>query len=287
MIDTARVNEHYTHQSPVERVMEAVNRRFGGNAPTWKDLAPLDQFHVGGADETIRLARIVGIESGHKVLDVGSGLGGPARCISATTGCSITGVDLNPNYVELSRHLSEKTGQTETTQFQEGNALDLPFEDQSFDHAVSIHAAMNIADRGRLYAELHRVLRPGGRAGFYDVTRAGQSSLTYPQPWSSDASSSFVLTSREMESALLEQGFTEVELADVTGDALAWFQKVLSERGAQAGENFNLRLVMGPKFGRMAANLATDVSAGRARLVQAAAVRPRGQSVPMPCKMRA
>ncbi len=101
--------------------------------------------------------------AGDRVLDVGSGLGGPARLIAAQRGCDVTGIDLTPEYVEVAERLTQRTGLGEQVRFVCGDALELPFDDASFDAAITLHVAMNIADRARLYAAIRRVLaRVGG-----------------------------------------------------------------------------------------------------------------------------
>src|ERR1700751_4682728 len=138
-----------------------------------QQLAALDQFHTLGLAATAELAKLAGIAADMSVLDVGSGVGGPARFTATTYGCRVTGVDLSQPFVDAARYLTERTGQSGQVSFETASALDLPFNDGRFDVVLLQHVAMNIADRGRLYRELRRVLKSGGRLAIYDVVSIG------------------------------------------------------------------------------------------------------------------
>ena len=92
----------------------------------------LDQFHTRGLAATAELAELAGITADMSVLDVGSGVGGPARFLAATYGCHVTGVDLSEPFVDAARYLTERTGQSGQVSFQVASALELPFDDGSF-----------------------------------------------------------------------------------------------------------------------------------------------------------
>ena len=153
-----------------------------GEALQPQQLASLDQFHTRGLAATAELATLAGITAEASVLDVGSGVGGPARFLAATYGCTVTGIDLSVSFVEAARYLTQRTGQAGQVGFAVGSALDLPVEDDRFDVVLLQHVAMNIADRPRLYAEIRRVLKPRGKFATYDVVRAGGGPI-YPVPW--------------------------------------------------------------------------------------------------------
>ena len=155
------VRDHYRAIGLAERLKTAL-AAFG---PEDQRLAPeqlsaLDQFHTRGLAATAELAKLTGIAADMTVLDVGSGVGGPARFLAQTYGCRVTGVDLSEPFVEAARYLTGRTGQSEHVSFETASALQLPFDDGRFDVALLQHVAMNIADRARLYREIRRVLKP-------------------------------------------------------------------------------------------------------------------------------
>src|SRR5258708_14069765 len=157
------VREHYRATGLTERLKAALPA-FGPEDQhlTPQQLSVLDQFHTRGVAATEELAKLVGITSDMLVLDVGSGVGGPARYLAATYGCRVMGVDLSEPFVDAARYLTERTGQSRQVSFQAASALDLPFDDGRFDAVFLQHVAMNSSYRVRLYPEIRRVLKTGG-----------------------------------------------------------------------------------------------------------------------------
>src|ERR1700736_941414 len=168
------VRDHYRASGLPERLKTA-NIDFGpdNRRLTPQQLATLDQFHTRGLAATVELAKLAGITTDMSVLDVGSGVGGPARFLAATYGCQVQGIDLSEPFVDAARYLTGRTGQSERVSFVTANALKLPFDDGHFDVVLLQHVAMNISDRARLYREIRRVLRSGGRVATFDVVSDG------------------------------------------------------------------------------------------------------------------
>ncbi|MGZ5901604.1 MAG: class I SAM-dependent methyltransferase, partial [Reyranella sp.] len=171
MIDVLEdVRDHYRATGLTARLETALAALGPEDRPlTPRQLANLDQFHTRGLAATAELAKRAGITAGMSVLDVGSGLGGPARFLAATCGCQVTGIDLSQSFVDAARYLTGRTGQGGQVSFETASALELPFERGRFDAVLLQHVAMNIADRARLYREIRRVLKPGGRFATFDV----------------------------------------------------------------------------------------------------------------------
>src|SRR5207245_5435074 len=206
------VRDHYRATGLTERLKTALTV-FG---PEDQRLAPeqlgaLDQFHTRGLAATAELARLAGITADMSVLDVGSGVGGPARFLAATCGCRVTGVDLSEPFVDAARYLTGRTGQSGQVSFQTTSALELPFDDGRFDVVLLQHVAMNISDRTRLYREIHRVLKSGGRfATFEGVLHTGEPRYPvpyYPVPWARTPATSFLLTAVATREAVEPAGF--------------------------------------------------------------------------------
>jgi ubiquinone/menaquinone biosynthesis C-methylase UbiE len=232
---------------------------------TPQQLAALDQFHTRGVAATAELARLAGIGAGMSVLDAGSGIGGPARFLAATTGCRVAGVDLSEPFTEAARYLTTRTGQDGQVWFDTASALALPFADGRFDAVLLQHVAMNIADRPGLYRELRRVLRPGGRFATYDIVRAG-GEPHYPVPWARTPQTSFLLDAGATREAVEAAGFRTLAWQDDTEAARAWV-KQLRESGPPPAPN--LGLVMGPDFAQLAANLGRSLLEGRVGVLTA------------------
>ena len=188
---TDLVRAHYDGPGLSDRIKSALAAVAPEDRPlTVAQLATLDQFHTRGILATAELASAAVLKSGDAVLDLGCGVGGPARYLAATFGCTVAGVDLSPSFIEAATYLTRRCGLDGQVAFRVGDALDLPFDDGAFDVVFLQHVAMNIANRPALYAEVRRVLKPGGRFAIYDLVLAG-GDVVYPAPWARDASASF------------------------------------------------------------------------------------------------
>jgi SAM-dependent methyltransferase len=232
---------------------------------TPQQLGALDQFHTRGLAATAELAILAGITVDTSVLDVGSGVGGPARFLAATYGCRVTGVDLSEPFVDAARYLTERTGQSEQVSFQTASALDLPFDDGSFNAVLLQHVAMNISDRPRLYREIRRVLKSGGRFATFDVV-LNNGEPHYPLPWSHTPAASFLLTAAATRERIEPAGFRTLIWQDDTEAAKAWAAQVLASGPPPSP---NLGVVMGPDFAKLAANLGRNLMEGRLGILTA------------------
>ncbi|HEY4890964.1 MAG TPA: class I SAM-dependent methyltransferase [Reyranella sp.] len=232
---------------------------------TPQELANLDQFHTRGLAATVELGKLAGLTAGMSVLDVGSGVGGPARFLAATCGCRVTGIDLSEPFVEAARYLTGRTGQGGQVSFETASALELPFESGRFDVVLLQHVAMNIADRPRLYREIRRVLKPGGRLATFDVVLTG-GEPHYPVPWARTPATSFLLTEAATRAAIEPAGFRTLAWHDDTEAAKAW---IVQLRASGPPPSPNLGVVMGPDFAELAANLGRNLMEGRIGILTA------------------
>lgn len=276
MSDEENIDRHYGRGRLIERLKTALEADgFGARQPRPEDLEPLDQFHSRGLEATVELAQALKLDGAVRILDIGSGLGGPSRYLAATYGCTVQGIDLNASFVDVATFLAEKTGLTDRVTYQCANALSLPFDAEVFDIAWTQHVAMNIADRAALYGETFRVLRPGGQFAIFDVVAASDEPLHFPVPWASEPGMSFLVTADQMRAVLLEQGFRVAAWTDSTTAGIAWFAERQHERAEQqAMPALGLHVVMGPGFREMAGNLARNLREGRAALIQAILEKP-------------
>src|ERR1700726_4224090 len=216
------VRDHYRATGLTERLKAALTSLGPEDQQlTPQQLAALDQFHTRGLAATAELAKLAGITADMSVLDVGSGVGGPARFLAATCGCRVTGVDLSEPFVDAARYLTERTGQSGQVSFQTASALELPFDDGRFDVALLQHVAMNISDRPRLFREIHRLLKSGGRFATFDVVLSS-SEPHYPLPWARTPATSFLLTAAATREAIEPAGFRNLVWQDDSEAAKTW-----------------------------------------------------------------
>ncbi|NCG25218.1 MAG: methyltransferase domain-containing protein [Actinobacteria bacterium] len=229
-------------------------------------LAPVDEFHLGGHEATMALTASLGIDTNSHILDVGCGLGGPAREMARTYGCHVLGIDLQPEFVYAAEGLSLMTGMEGDTSFEVGDVTVLDRSDRAFDAATMIHVGMNVPDKPGLFAAIASALRPGGRFGIYDIMRTAgtDAELGFPLPFATDESDSHLASSDDYVAALTGAGLSVVhviERTDLVGQVI--------QRAADGPKTpLNLGLVMGSEFPTMFTNLRGAIKGGFVRPIE-------------------
>ncbi|MCB9991168.1 MAG: class I SAM-dependent methyltransferase [Rhodospirillales bacterium] len=207
------VIKHYARKNIADSILAQARER-AEEPETLKtsDLAAFDEMHIGGVKATAHLIDRLGLTAGMSVLDVGCGIGGPARYVAETTGAAVTGVDLTPEYKAVGEALNKAVGLAGNPEFVTGNATAMPFDEGAFDAAYLIHAGMNIQDKQALCRDVFRVLKPGALFGIYDVMGGQETEqMAFPVPWADTQGSSFLLRPRDVEAILVDAGFEIVE----------------------------------------------------------------------------
>jgi len=230
------------------------------------DLEAVDEFHIGGIAATRELIGQMGLKPGARLLDIGSGVGGPARFAANEAGADVTGIDLTQSYVDIATSLSKRTEMADRTHFVQGSALDMPFADAGFDAAMILHVGMNLPDKKKLMGEAARVLKPGGVFAVYDVMRLKDGALTYPLPWASDESMSFVATPDDYRSAATASGFSVVAERRRGAFAVEFFAATRARMAAAQAEGKKpppgVGLVMGEDAHTKIANVTAALEGG-------------------------
>jgi ubiquinone/menaquinone biosynthesis C-methylase UbiE len=270
------VEEHYTRCDLGEIILAAL-KQAGKDIDrlTPDDLAPVDEFHGGQRQATIRLADLVGLSGGERVLDIGSGIGGPSRFLASQYGCNVTGIDLTAEFCRVAVMLTRLTGLTGRVAYRQGNALDLPFDEMSFDIVWSQNASMNIADRDRLYAEMYRVLKPGGRLALQEIAAGEGGEPFYPVPWAREPSISFLLSAAETRAKLEAAGFRVITWRDTSQASLA--SSLARAQTAASGSlpALGIHLLIGRDWEAIAQNSARNLQEDRTRLFNAVLERAK------------
>ncbi len=269
---TGAITRHYGREGLGASILDAL-RQAGKDLSNLKpdDLERVDELHAGRRSATLALARAAGITREMYVLDVGSGIGGPARNIAYEFGCRVVGIDLTEEYCRTANMLTERVGLADRVSFRQANALDLPFPQATFDVVCTQHMAMNVADKGRLYVEMHRVLKPAGVLAIYDPVAGTVGPPHFPVPWAQSPQTSFLVSPAELRSFLEGAGFTITSWQDVTAAILSALSTPATQV-AQAGPSpLAHHLLLGPDFPTMARNLVQNLRGSRVALVQVVA----------------
>lgn len=257
------VARHYTHGSLEETILDALAAAGKDvNHLTPKDLAPIDEFHIGGRQATIAFAEQFCLRPGMRLLDVGCGLGGAARYFASEHACRVTGIDLSDEYVNVANALAARVGLDERVSFELGSALALPFTPESFDAAYMLHVGMNIEDKAKLFAEVRRVLAPSALFGIYDVMRLAAGELSYPVPWASGPEASYVADAASYRRLLEAEGFEVLKERSRRDFALEVFAQMKARGAAGVPAPLGLHIVMGASAAQKVKNMIGDISSG-------------------------
>jgi len=254
---------HYarpTLEKKIEAALMASGKKLDRLTP--EDLAPVDEFHVGGRQATIDLADGLRIEPGMVMLDIGCGLGGASRYFAQARGCRVFAVDLTPDFVQVAEALAARVGLADRVRYQQASALALPFEAQTFDRATLMHVGMNIADKSALFTEVRRVLKPGARFGIYDIMRVGAGEIAYPVPWATLESTSFVAAPEDYRRDLEATGFTVVGERNRRDFGIAYFRELQARTAANGVSPLGLHIPMGETAVRQMVNIFTNIQRG-------------------------
>lgn len=253
------VSQHYTHGNLEAALLAAVQRAGKTlDSLSYADLAVVDEFHIGGRPATRALGEQIDLPAGAKVLDVGCGIGGPARYFAAERGWHVEGIDLTAEYVEVATALSKRVGMADKVSFRQASAMSLPFPDGHFDGAYMIHVGMNIADKKAVFAGIRRVLKPGGVFAIYDAMRQSDGAFSYPVPWSSEPATNHIATPDAYKAALRDAGFEVVKERNRRDFALQSMQ----QRVEQSAQPIGLPVVMGATAAQKLANMRAMLEAG-------------------------
>ena len=273
------VERHYARDDIAAAIRAALIRAGKDIATlTPDDLAPFDQLHLRGRDATLELAERVGLSEGLHVLDVGSGLGGPSRLLAAAFGCRVTGLDITAAYCRAAATLAEWVRLDRLVDYRHGDALAMPFADAAFDVVWTQHAAMNIADKARLYAEVARVLKPGGRFALYDILQGAGGAVRYPVPWAREPAISFLVEPAALRSLLGAARFAVESWRDMTAAARDRFREGRRLAREPDPPPSPLTMLFGAEAPTIIENLGRNLEEDRVAVVEAVCRRPGGES---------
>jgi len=273
--DERRVEKHYTSEGITTRVLAAIRAASGPDVAITPDtLAPIDHFHGKGVVATEELAGALQPKPGDHVLDIGCGIGGPARWIAAKYGCHVTGVDLTAEFCEAARELNSLCGLAGRVQILHGDALALPVPDNGFDRAYSQAALMNISDKPGVFREAFRVLHPGGTLALFLAGTGSAGEPYYPLPWAKTTAISFLAAPDEVGRDLEAAGFEIVYVRDIAATLAAEAADTVKRLEAEGLPSLGEHVVTGANAKEWRINVMRSVAEGRLSQIEALARKP-------------
>lgn len=259
-----RIARHYTRGDLSGAILDALGRAGkDAEALSSEDVAAVDEFHIGGRAATVAFAETFVPRPGMRLLDIGSGIGGASRYFAEAHGCHVTGIDLTPEYCDVARMLADRTRLADHVEYHEGDATSLPFVDDAFEGAYTMHVAMNIPDKAKLYREVHRVVAGGGPFGVYDVLKGPGGEVIYPVPWAVEPHTSFLVTIEELSDLLESAGFEVLRQEDRTSHAIAFFDAMQARLAETGPPPVGLHILMGESTQEKVANMRRNLDEGR------------------------
>jgi SAM-dependent methyltransferase len=255
------VTANYARNGIAQAILELARQRRSEPGPlTATDLAGVDELHIGGLSATLAFARSLKFAPGSRVIDLGCGIGGPARIVAQGIPADVTGVDLVANYVEAATELTREVGLDDRCRFINTSVFSLPFGSDAFDGAYMIALGMNVSDKFGVFREARRILKPGARFGVCDPMRIGGGDVRYPLPWSATSAGSFLEPPSTYRTLIEGAGFAIEDVIDRSAMARRFFQKA----GENASETprVDLSALLGENVGDRVANIADAVEAG-------------------------
>lgn len=250
---------HYQKQDLNGQIKLALDAAISGN----KDFDPniiaaVDQFHIGGLQATNDMLALADFSTQDKILDIGCGIGGPARNIANNSDTQVIGLDLSFDYCHAAEIISGQLNMSEKTGFVQANAVHLPFADNSFNGIWTQHVTMNIEDKSRLFCEFSRILKPAGKLVMYEVTANDDSveSIHYPLPWSIDGGYSFLKDDMHYRGLIQSNQFQISHFENVTITAHNFVSRLLGRLQQNKVQKPNLSLLLGDHYKTMMFNLA-------------------------------
>lgn len=269
------IQQHYGDSNIADRIITRLrNAGLDLDKLTRDDTAAFDEFHGGGRASTLAMAKFAGAKPGMCVLDIGSGVGGPARTLAAEHGCTVTGLELTGEFVRVGKMLTDLLRMAEQVEFIQASATEIPFKAEAFDIVWSQNMLMNVSDKAQLFREVFRVTKPGGKFAFETVVAKTGETLHFPTFWAADPSMNFLVSAKETRALAITAGFTEATFLDTTDAVIANGRRRLASVQTEGAAELGLGVIVSTSVTEKMENSICNNIEGKTGAVQALFLRP-------------
>ncbi len=275
MSNEATIADHWGRGDVYARILAALEKTSKPlDTLTIEDLAPVDHFHARGFPATVELADQLPIKAGQHLLDIGCGVGGPARYLAQRFGCKVSGIDITPPFIEAAQGLTKLLHMEAQVALSLGDGNRLPYADATFDGAYTQHVTMNVADRNGFFSEAYRVLK---RGAFFALTEHGlgpTGSPHHPLPWSEDGSGAYLKTPADTQRYLETAGFVDVTIEYTGAKYLEGYNRAIALAAQGALPPLGIHLLMGESAPQKTKNSARNIEERRTEPVKILCRKP-------------
>jgi len=259
-----RQSNHYEAINLEEKILKALEDAYQGKIHYSREqLSSFDEFHLQGAEITQSLAEKLQSRNNDQLLDVGCGIGGASRMLADVYGCKVTGIDFTASYIKTAKKLTALVKLSSSTDFLVGDATNLPFADARFDIVWTQHVQMNIADKKKLYHEIERVIKPGGKFLYYDIFSGNGGPIHFPVPWAERGEQSHLIAHRDINAYFPNSVWHKTYEEEFTSSSILALEKLFRqiENGIKAP--LGLHLLMGNSTEEKMRNLLQNLKENR------------------------
>lgn len=275
MTKAQEISDHWGKGDVYSRILETMELAgIDPNTLTIEQLAPVDHFHARGFPATVELADALPIREGDTLVDIGCGIGGPARYLAKRFNCRVEGIDITAPFIDAANKLSALVAMQDAVRCQHGDGQNLPYKDETFDGGYSQHVLMNVPDRTTFFAEAFRVLKPGA---FFALTEHGLGPVGephHPVPWSEDGCGAYLMRPSDTVDILKETGFRNIEVTDTGEKYLQGYKAAMALAAKGEAPVFGTHILLGELAPQIVKNAARNIEERRTQPVQIICRKP-------------